>query len=95
MRIAVYQISSRTAREVADRAQAGLLPLFRQQPGFLAYEGVGVGTDTIISLSTWQSAAQAEAATRQAADWVRQHLADRLRLLDNYVEDVLFSSRAP
>jgi hypothetical protein len=29
MRIAVYRITSGTAQEVADRAQAGLLPLFR------------------------------------------------------------------
>lgn len=95
MRIAVYRISSGTAQEVADRAQAGLLPIFRQQPGFIAYEGVGVGTDTILSVSTWHSAAQAEAATRQAADWVRQQLADRIQLLNNYVGDVLFSSRTP
>jgi hypothetical protein len=92
MRIGVYRIIRGTAQEVADRAQAGLLPIFRQQPGFLAYEGVGVGPDTIISLSTWQSAAQAEAATRQAADWVRQNLADRIQLLNNYVGDVLFSA---
>ena len=95
MRIAVYQITSGTAQEVADRARDGLLPIFRQQPGFIAYEGVGAGADTVISVSAWQSAEQAEASARQAADWVRQHLADRVRLLDSYVGDVLFSSRAP
>lgn len=95
MRIAVYRIVSGTAREVSDRAEAGLLPIFRRQPGFVAYEGVGVGTDTIISLSTWQSAEQAEAAARQAADWVRENIADRIALQNNYVGDVLFSSRIP
>ena len=91
-RIAVYTITRGTAREVANLAQEGLLPIFRRQPGFLAYEGVAVGTDTIISLSTWQSAEQADAATRQAADWVRQNIADRIRLVNNYVGDVLFSA---
>jgi heme-degrading monooxygenase HmoA len=94
MRIAVYTVTSGTPQEVADRAQAGLLPIFQQQAGFIAYEGVGVGTDTIISLSTWQSADQADAATRQAADWVRQNIADRIQLRNNYVGDVLFSSRS-
>jgi hypothetical protein len=93
MRIAVYTITRGTAREVAERAEAGLLPIFRRQPGFVAYEGVRVGEDTIISLSSWQGAEQAEAATRQAADWVRQNIADRIRLADNYVGDVLFTSR--
>ena len=93
MRIAVYKVVSDSPEEVARRAEEGMLPIFRKQPGFIAYEGVGVGNDTIISLSTWQSAQAAEAATRAAADWVRGNIANMIELQNNYVGDVLFSAR--
>jgi heme-degrading monooxygenase HmoA len=93
MRISVYKVTSGSVQEVARRAESGMLAIFRQQPGFIAYEGVGVGTETIISLSTWQTAQQADAATRQAADWVGLNIASMVQLQSNYVGDVLFSSR--
>jgi hypothetical protein len=85
MRISVYNVSRGSVQEVAKRAQEGMLPIFRQQPGLIAYEGVGVGPETIISLTTWQTVQQAEAATRQAADWVRQNIATMVQLQSNYV----------
>lgn len=93
MRIGVYKLIGDSSRTVFSRAEAGLLPIFRQQPGFIAYEGVEATDGTILSLSTWQSDQQAEAATRQAAEWVRENLAEVIQLQVNYVCEVAFSSR--
>ena len=61
-RVAVYQVKPGTADEIARRAQAGMLPIFRNQPGFVAYGGVTADVDTVISLSFWQTQEQADAA---------------------------------
>ena len=92
MRIAAYRITSGTAQEVADLARDGMLPIFRQQPGFVGYEVVDAGNGTVLSVSRWQSAEQAVAATAKAADWVRENLAARVQLQASYVGEALLST---
>jgi hypothetical protein len=48
-RIAVYNLASGTAKEVGDRAQEGMLPVFRGQPGFKAYGLAETQEGTILS----------------------------------------------
>ncbi|HEU4792923.1 MAG TPA: hypothetical protein VFS96_04630 [Nitrolancea sp.] len=93
-RIAVYKLQT-SADTVVQRAEAGILPIFRQQPGFVAYEIIETGTDSLISISTWQSNEQADEATKIAAAWTQDNLGFALVLTDNYVGEVLLSSREP
>ena len=95
VRVAVYRIKAGTADEIVRQAQADVLPIFRQQPGFIAYEGVVTGDDEVVSISTWESAEQAQAAVQTAAGWVREHLADMIVSVDNHVGERGFSSRNP
>ena len=91
-RIAVYQVKPGTADEIARRAQAEMLPIFRSQPGFVAYGGVTTDVDTVISLSFWQTQEQAEAAVQAAASWVKDNLAEMVVSVQNYVGDLAFFS---
>jgi heme-degrading monooxygenase HmoA len=93
VRVAIYQIMPGTADEILRRAQTGMLPIFRQQPGFIAYEGVVTVDDEVVSISTWESAEQAQAAVHTATGWVRENLADMILSVDNYVGEVGFSTR--
>ena len=93
-RIAVYKLQT-SADTVVQRAEAGILPIFRQQPGFVAYEIIETGTDSLISISTWQSKEQADEATKIAAAWTQDNLGFALVLAGNYVGEVLLSSREP
>ncbi len=91
-RVAVYQVKPGTADEIARRAQEGMLPVFRSQPGFVAYGGVTTDTETVISLSFWQTQEQADAAVQVAASWIKDNLAEMVVSVQNHVGDLAFFS---
>jgi heme-degrading monooxygenase HmoA len=96
LRVGVYVLSGGTTGEVIERVQSagGMLEVFREQPGFVAYGVATTEDEFLISLSIWDSAAQADAATAVAAEWVAEHLADRVELQDDFVGDLAFLAQA-
>ena len=90
IRIAIYTFKSGTADEAIRRAEAGAYPLFRSQPGFVAYGLIKTSDATGMSLSIWQTPEQAEAATRLAASWMKEHVADLLESVQSHVGDLVF-----
>ncbi|HLY30753.1 MAG TPA: antibiotic biosynthesis monooxygenase [Ktedonobacterales bacterium] len=96
VRVALYTTKPGVVDEAIRRAEEGLAPLFRSQPGFVAYGVIKTGAESLISVSIWQSEQQATAAVQTAADWVRQNLADQVTSVSNHVGDLsFFSSLAP
>ena len=59
-------------QQLIERARAGLLPIFKQSPGFIAY-GVILEGDHAVSMSAWNSESDAQAADQAAKDWVAQN----------------------
>lgn len=62
-------------QDLVERAREGILPIFKQQPGFLAY-GVMVQGDQVVSMSAWNSENDAKGADEAAKDWVSKNAAD-------------------
>jgi hypothetical protein len=96
LRVALYLLTGGTADQVIERVRSkgGMAEVFQHQPGFVAY-GIGVTEDGfLISISIWDSAAQADAATAMAAEWVEEHLEDRVELQDDFVGDLAFLLQA-
>jgi hypothetical protein len=89
-RIARYRFSG-DAHELGRRAEEGLLPIFRAQPGFQAYTVIDSDGE-IFSFSSWDSAEQAEEANKAAASWVAENMADDIDLIDARVGEILFST---
>ena len=94
IRIGVYAVTSGTAKEAADKAQDGMLSVFRGQPGFQAYGLAEAQDGKVISVSLWDSGDQAQKANELAASWVRESLADRIRLESAQVGDFFFYETA-
>jgi hypothetical protein len=90
-RIARYRIVNGEPHELATKAEQGMLPIFRLQPGFVSYTLVASDGE-IGSFTTWETAEEAEAATAAAADWVRDNIADDLDLIETRVGEVLLST---
>jgi hypothetical protein len=90
LRVATYTINNGTFREIADRAQEGMLPTFKRQPGFIRYGLADLGDKTCLSISLWETHDQAEAAVPVAANWVRDNMADRVELRSSHVGDLAF-----
>ncbi len=93
-RIAVYQVKPGTVTvdEAISRDQAGMLPIYRNQPGFIGYGMVKTGEDSVISISFWQSLQQAEDAVQVAASWAKDNLAGSTESVQNYVGELSFFS---
>ena len=94
VRIAVYAVTSGTAQEVADRAREGMLSVFRAQPGFQAYGLAESEEGKLVSLSLWDSGDEADRANELAASWVKENIADRVRLESVQVGDFMFYESA-
>jgi heme-degrading monooxygenase HmoA len=61
------------AQEIIEKARAGILPIFKQQPGFLAY-GVMVQNDQLVSMSAWNTENDAKAADEAAKRWTAENM---------------------
>jgi len=59
--------------EMIEKARVGILPIFKQQSGFIAYGVIPVG-DKLVSMSAWNSESDAKAADEAARDWVSKNL---------------------
>jgi hypothetical protein len=95
VRLATYGLNKGTFQELADTAKSGMLPKFQAQPGFVRYGLADLGDKTIMSISVWETRAQAEAAAPMAATWVGENLADRVELKTNFVGDLAFFKGVP
>ena len=55
------------------------MPLIRELKGFRGYYLLDGGTDVIITISMFDSAAEALVSNEKAADWVRNHVMEFAR----------------
>ena len=90
VRVATYGITQGTFQELAETAKTGMLPKFKQQPGFIRYGLADLGDKSCLSISLWETHEQAEAAAPVAASWVKENLSDRIQLRSNQVGDLAF-----
>src|SRR4051794_30506844 len=95
VRVGIYQIQQAGGiAEIRKRVTEELLPLFRAAPGFVGYEGVATENGYFLSLSTWVTKEQADAATAMAGPWSLANLSFLVTLADNYAGEYLFSFSA-
>jgi hypothetical protein len=82
-RYAIYSFEG-DDQEVIEKSRAGILPIFKQQPGFIAY-GVMVQNGQIISMSAWNTESDAKAADEAAKQWVSENL--NAKIVSSFVGD--------
>jgi hypothetical protein len=72
------------AEEIIDKARTGILPIFKKQPGFVAY-GVMVRGNQLISISAWDSESDAKAADELAREWVLENV--DMTVINSFIGD--------
>jgi hypothetical protein len=90
-RCVIYSFSG-DADEVIERSRNGILPIFKKQPGFMAY-GVMVQNGQIVSVSAWASEADARAADEAAKQWVSENM--DAKVVSSFVGDYAWLEFAP
>ncbi len=93
-RVASLQFKPGKGIEAGKKAEAGLLPIYRKQPGFQSYQAVLTGNDTGYTISTWDTEMQATEAVKASEIWVKENIADLMVSSQNHVGSVAFSHRA-
>ena len=88
VRMGIYSITQGTYEELMDRAREGLAPILRDSPGFIFYSVTDVGDGRLVSVSTWGTREQAEAAAAKSAKWVSENMADSLALQENLIGEM-------
>ena len=88
VRMGIYSITQGTYDEIVEKARQGLAPILRDSPGFVFYSVTDVGDGRFVSVSTWETREQAEAAAVKSAEWVSENLADSVALNENLIGEM-------
>jgi heme-degrading monooxygenase HmoA len=94
-RVALYDIQSGNFEDIRRKAETGMLPLLQQSDGFVSYGVARIDEKAFMSLSTWETRAQAHAATTKAADWVGANAEGHYTLRESHVGDLSIDAGAP
>jgi hypothetical protein len=89
-RIATYNFTG-DAQELGRRAEAGILPILKAQPGFKSY-AVAIGEGKVFSSSAWDGRAEAESGSAAVAAWVAENMTEITLEGDVHYADVAFST---
>jgi heme-degrading monooxygenase HmoA len=89
-RMATYSFSG-DADDLGRRAEEGILPILKAQSGFKSYS-VAIGDGEVLSISAWDTRADAEAGSEAVASWVSENMADELELIKVHYGKIMFST---
>ena len=94
-RLATYELVKGTFPELTVMAEKGILPMLHKEPGFVDYGLVDTGQSKIIAISIWETREEAQKSATVAATWVKENIADRVRLVTSYIGDLALFHGAP
>ena len=89
-RIATYSFTG-DAQDLGKRAEAGILPILKTQPGFKSYS-VAIDESNVFSSSAWDSRAEAESGSTAVASWVAENMTEISLIGDVHYAEVAFST---
>jgi quinol monooxygenase YgiN len=70
-----YNVKPDAVNEVIRRAVEGFVPIISKERGFLSYDLMNTGNDTVTSISTFDNQVAAEKANVITMEWVSANLA--------------------
>jgi hypothetical protein len=94
-RLSTYDILKGTFPELTGITEKGMLPLLIKEPGFVDYGLVDAGHNKVIAISLWETRDEAQKSVVTAATWVKENIADRVRLVTTNVGDLALFHGAP
>ncbi len=75
-----YHVDPGSVGEAMRKIDEGLVPIFKDVPGFLAYYALYAGVGAIATISVFEDLAGAEKSSKIAANFVSDNLASLLPL---------------
>ena len=95
IRLSTYDLTNGTFDELTTLVEKGMLPTFASEPGFVNYGLADTGNHKVMSISIWENREQAQRSAATAATWVKENIADRVRLVTTTIGDLALFHGAP
>jgi heme-degrading monooxygenase HmoA len=94
-RVGIHKLNRGTLDEAIRKAETDLSAFYRQQPGFISYEGIRVDDNTAISINVWETEEQAQEALDHIPKWrEEQNIASDSDSIEDYAGAIVFSFRS-
>jgi heme-degrading monooxygenase HmoA len=94
-RLSTYELTKGTFDELTGIVEKGILPTFVKEPGFVNYGLIDTGNHKVVSISIWETREAAQNSAGMAATWVKENVADRVRLLTTSIGDLALFRGVP
>ena len=94
-KLSTYDLTKGTFPELTGMAEKGILPLFAKEPGFVNYGLVDAGDHKVVAISIWETREQAQRSDHMATTWVKENIADRVRLVTTYIGELALFRGVP
>ncbi len=88
-RIGFYTARPGDLDHVLDRARDEVIPMLESETGFRRYTVVRTGPDRLVSITGWDSHADAQMAARRLSAWVAEVMGEALLSVENHIAEVL------
>ena len=87
-RISTYDLIKGDFNELTSIAEKGILPTFMNEPGYVNYGLVDAGDHKVVAISIWETREMAQKSAGMAATWIKENIADRVRLVNTSIGDL-------
>jgi hypothetical protein len=94
-RLSTYDLTKGTFPELTGIAEKGILPIFAKESGFVNYGLVDTGNHKVVAISIWETREQAQKADHMAITWVKETIADRVRLVVTHIGELALFRGVP
>ncbi len=94
-RLSTYDLTKGNFDELTGIAEKGILPMFAKEPGFVNFGLVDAGNHKVVSISIWETREEAQKSANMAATWVKDTIADRVRLVSTSIGDLALFRGVP
>jgi quinol monooxygenase YgiN len=93
VRFARFAFKEGGAADARRKVEAELVPLIKQQPGFVRYVVFQTGPDSVIAYTAFASKEQSDAAAGATRSWVEQHVAADIASVERSAGEVIWAVR--
>lgn len=94
-RISTYEMTNGTFDELTSITEKGVLRTFESLPGFLNFGLADIGDRKVVSISIWETREAANKSASTAATWIKDNMADRVRLVTTQIGNLALFRGVP
>jgi hypothetical protein len=94
-RLSTYDVTKGDFSELSSLTEKGILPVYVKEPGFVNFGLVDAGNHKVISISIWETREAAQKSATMAASWIKDNIADRVKLVTTTIGDLALFKGMP